>query len=259
MTTYTQAKPAGTPTWIDLTVPDVDGARAFYQKVFGWEYDIGGPEYGGYTTARLGEHGVAGLSAPMPGAPPMPATWSLYFATHNIEADVARAVELGAKVLFPPMAVDPFGSMAALEDPTGAAFSLWQANQHIGWQVSEEPGSTAWFELYSPKAAQARDFYTALLGATADPMPGNLEYYVLKHGEKELGGVMQIDSSWGDFHPQWVTYFSVADADATLATITANGGKAMSPVEPTPFGRMVAVADPAGAAFKIIEPPAQRG
>ena len=53
MTTHAYAKPAGTPTWGDLMTPDIDAARAFYHAVFGWEYDIGGPEFGGYTTARL--------------------------------------------------------------------------------------------------------------------------------------------------------------------------------------------------------------
>src|SRR5918998_2150476 len=98
MTTYAQAKPAGTPTWIDLMAPDVEAARTFYQAVFGWEYDIGGPEYGGYTTARLGQRMVAGMVGPQPDAPPMPAAWGLYFATDNTEADVERAVEFGAKV-----------------------------------------------------------------------------------------------------------------------------------------------------------------
>ena len=36
MSTYSQAKPAGTPTWIDLMAPDIDAARAFYAAVFGW-------------------------------------------------------------------------------------------------------------------------------------------------------------------------------------------------------------------------------
>src|SRR5436309_10784638 len=117
MATYSQAKPAGTPTWIDVMVPDADAARSFYQKVFGWEYDIGGSEFGGYTTARLGQRMTAGLMGPQPDAPPMPAAWSLYFATANIEADVAKAVALGAKVLYPPMTVGEFGSMAACEDP----------------------------------------------------------------------------------------------------------------------------------------------
>jgi predicted enzyme related to lactoylglutathione lyase len=255
MATYSQAKPAGTPTWIDLMAPDVDAARAFYQDVFGWEYDIGGPEYGGYTTARLGDRMTAGLMGPQPGDPPMPAVWSLYFATDNIEADVARAVELGAKVLYPTMAVGDFGSMAGCEDPTGAAFSFWQAGSHVGSQVTEEPGSAAWYELYSSNAKQARDFYTALLGATADPMPGEMEYYVLKHGEQELGGIMQIDPAWGDFHPQWITYFLVANVDETVALIKEHGGKIMGNIDDSPFGRLAAVTDPSGAAFKVIEPP----
>ena len=255
MTTYSAAKPAGTPTWIDLMAPDPDAARAFYHAVFGWDYDVGGPEYGGYTTARLGDRMTAGIMGPEPGAPPMPAAWGLYFATDNIEADVARAVELGATVMFPPMAVGDFGTMATLVDPTGAAFSFWQAGQHVGAQVTEEPGSAAWFELYSSNAQQARDFYMALLRATVEPMPGELEYYVLKHGEQELCGIMQIDPSWSDFHPQWGTYFSVANTDESAAVITKHGGKLLSDIEDTPFGRMATVADPGGATFKIIQPP----
>ena len=256
MTTHSQAKPAGTPTWIDLMAPDVDAARAFYQAVFGWEYDIGGPEYGGYTTARLGQRMTAGLMGNQPGAPPMPAAWNLYFATDNIEADVAHAVELGAKVVSPAMAVGEFGHMASCEDPTGAAFSFWQAGQHVGSQVTDEPGSTAWCELYTSNAKQARDFYTAVLGATADPMPGGMEYYVLKHGETMLGGIMQIDPAWGAFHPQWITYFAVANADETVALVTKHGGKVMGNIDDSPFGRIAALMDPSGATFKIVQPPA---
>ena len=40
MARYSAAKPAGTPTWIELTAPDVDAARMFYQAVLGWDYDI---------------------------------------------------------------------------------------------------------------------------------------------------------------------------------------------------------------------------
>jgi len=254
MATHTQAKPAGTPTWIDLTSPDIDEARAFYQAVFGWQYDIGGPEFGGYTTARLGTRQVAGLVGPQPDAPAR-ATWSVYFASDNIDADVQHATQLGASVLFPAMAVAEFGSMAVCEDPTGATFCLWQAGSHVGAQLTEEPGSAAWYELYAPNAKQARDFYTALLGATADTMPGGMEYYVLKHGEQMLGGIMQIDPSWGNFQPQWITYFAVANADQTVATVKAHGGKIMGNIDDSPFGRIAALADPSGAFFKIVEPP----
>ena len=257
MATHPHPKPAGTPTWIDLMTPDADAARAFYHALFGWDYDISAPEYGGYTTARLGEHAAAGIVGNQPEAPPMPAAWGLYFASQDNDADVTRAEALGAKVMYPNMAVGDFGSMVVLEDPTGAAFSFWQAGSHVGWQVSQDPGSVAWVELSSPDAAKARDFYTALLGATAEPMPGGIEYYILKHGDTMLGGIMQIDPAWGAFQPQWMTYFSVADVDATLATVLEHGGKAMSGIDDSPFGRLVALMAPDGAYFKVVEAPKQ--
>lgn len=253
MTTHTQPKPPGTPTWVDLLAHDLDMARNFYHAVFNWEYDIGPPEYGYYTNARVGERVAVGMGGAMPDAPPTPSTWSLYFATNDIEADVARAVELGAKVHVPAMAIEPYGSMALLEDPTGAAFGFWLAGEHIGSQVNDEPGGVAWYELCSSNAQQARDFYCALFGTTAEPMPGGEEYYVLKRGDEQLCAVMQIDPALGAVQPQWITYFGVADADASVATVTANGGKVLSAVEPTPFGRMATLADPAGAQFKIVE------
>ena len=256
MTTYTHAKPAGTPTWSDLLTPDADAARAFYHAVFGWDYDIGGPEYGGYTTARLGTRMTVGMSGPPPGVALRPAAWALYFATEDIAADVARAVALGAKVLNPPMVVGEFGSMATLEDPTGAAFSFWQAGQHVGAQVTDEPGSTTWYELYTSNLEQARDFYAALLGAPAEQMPGApMAYYVLKHGEEMLGGVMQIDPAWGEFPPQWSLYFSVANTDETVAAAIKHGGTVIFDVEDSPFGRLASLMDPSGATFKIILPP----
>ena len=235
--------------------PDIDVVRKFYHALFGWEYDIGGPEYGGYTTARLGKQTTAGLMGNQPGAPTMPAAWGLYFASDHIDTDVARAVELGAKVLSPVMVVGEYGSMAICADPTGASFGLWQAGSHIGWEVAEDAGSVAWHELYTTDAKHARDFYAALLHATADPMPGGMEYYVLKHVEKMLGGIMQIASSWGNMPAQWVNYFSVIDADETAALVTKLGGMQMGPIDDSPFGRIAALKDPGGATFKIVEPP----
>lgn len=253
MTTHTHAKPNGTPTWLDLTTPDADAARTFYHAVFGWEYDIGGPEFGGYTTARLGERAVAGITGPPPGIPLTKAAWGLYFASDTIDTAVNNAVTLGATLVYPAMTVAPFGSMATCADPTGAGFSFWQADQHIGSQVNDEPGSAAWYELYTPNAQQACDFYTALLAATADPMPGGLEYYVLKHGEHMLAGVMQIDPAWGPMPPYWVAYFGVTNADAAVEKVIANGGAIMGAIDDGPFGRIAALRDVQGAAFKIVE------
>ena len=200
---------------------------------------------------------MAGIGGKMPGAPAGPAAWTLYFASDDAAKDMERVAKLGGHVIAPAMQIGPFGSMAIAADPTGATFGFWQAGQHIGWQVMDDFNATTWFELYSPDAKKARAFYSSLLGLSAEPMQGGMEYYVMQRGEKQLGGIMQIDPSWGNMQPMWVTYFSVKNADETVATIKKNGGKQMGNVDDSPFGRLAAVADPQGGLFKIIEPPKQ--
>ena len=186
----------------------------------------------------------------------MPAAWTLYFASDNLEADQARAVALGAKIVYPPMVVGEFGGMAGLQDPAGAIFSLWRAGKHVGWEVDAEPGSVAWCELYSSNVKQARDFYAAFLGVKADPAPVDMEYYVLQHGEKQLGGMMSLDPAWGPMPSHWVPYFTVANADKTASLVAQNGGQVTEKVEDSPYGRMAGLRDPGGAVFKILQPPA---
>jgi predicted enzyme related to lactoylglutathione lyase len=258
MATFTHAKSAGTPTWVDLVSPDPEASRNFYHALFGWAYDIGGPEFGGYATARKGSWNTAGIGGQPPGAPAnMPAFWQLYFASDDLKNDIARAQQLGAKEVYPSMEVGVFGGMASLADPTGAEFNFWRAGTHVGTQLMDEHGGPAWFELYTPDAKKARDFYTALLGMTADPMPGGLEYYILKRGDDMHAGIMQIDPAWGNLPPFWSIYFAVDDTDKAVEIVQKNGGQLQGNIEDTPFGRMAAVADPHGANFKLIKPPAQ--
>jgi predicted enzyme related to lactoylglutathione lyase len=36
--TATRTYPAGVPSWVDLDVPDLDAAQAFYAGLFGWAF-----------------------------------------------------------------------------------------------------------------------------------------------------------------------------------------------------------------------------
>ncbi len=255
MAIHKQAKKPGTPTWLDLMAHDPEAARKFYHAVFGWTYNVGGPEFGGYTVAQKNGHDVAGIAAPMPGQPMLPQVWTLYFASNDLAGDTDHAAKLGATVLSPAMDIGEFGGMSMLSDPTGAPFALWRSGHHIGSRITEEHGAPAWCELYTNDAAKARDFYCALLNATADPMPGGMEYYVLKHGEAMLAGIMQVGTSGDASAPAWINYFSVESADATAATVVSHGGKQMGSIDDSEFGRMAALSDPFGAQFKVIESP----
>ena len=45
-----------------------------------------------------------------------------------------------------PFDIMDAGRMAFIMDPSGAAVALWQANQHIGATLVNEPGTVTWNE-----------------------------------------------------------------------------------------------------------------
>jgi predicted enzyme related to lactoylglutathione lyase len=61
MTKLDRKQPHGMPSWADLMTDDPEAARAFYGALFGWTFDIGGPESGHYTMCKTGAHNAAGL------------------------------------------------------------------------------------------------------------------------------------------------------------------------------------------------------
>ncbi len=255
MATHAQAKQAGTPTWLDLMSTNAEEARTFYGAVLGWTYDIGGPEFGNYTTAKAGGRQAAGIVAPSDMYPAPAAVWQMYIASDDAVADTARAEALGATVAFPVEQVASFGTMATCQDTVGAMFSFWQANQHMGTQITGEPGGAAWYELYTDDADSAVTFYGALMDATATRMP-DMHYYVLNHGDEQICGIMQMSPPWGGARSQWVIYFAVADIAAAVATAQAHGGRILDAIEDSPFGRLATIMDPQGGVFKLLQPPA---
>jgi len=73
MSHVTENQPLGTPTWIDLGIPDLDRAMDFYGALFGWTFDVGPEEYGRYTTCLLDGRRAAALAPnPDPSIDPTP-------------------------------------------------------------------------------------------------------------------------------------------------------------------------------------------
>ena len=58
----------GTPSWVELSTPDPDGAATFYSDVLGWEATEPGPaETGAYRMFQSAGKNVAGLMGHMQG------------------------------------------------------------------------------------------------------------------------------------------------------------------------------------------------
>ena len=85
MSHVTQNQPDGTPTWIDLGIPDLDRAMAFYGALFGWEFEVGLQEYGYYTICLLDGRRAAAL-APNPDPAATEFWWNVYLATDDVDA-----------------------------------------------------------------------------------------------------------------------------------------------------------------------------
>jgi len=114
----------GAVSWNEHMSRDFDASKAFYQAVFGYEYQDMSAEGFKYGVLMVGGHEVGGLGDYPEGTPQeMPAAWSVYFAVEDPEAAVAKVVELGGTVV-QPVRDSPYGPIAVVADNHGAVFSL---------------------------------------------------------------------------------------------------------------------------------------
>lgn len=124
----------GAMTWNELATRDSAAAREFYGEALGWNFEIFEGEGEPYWLIVLpnkkqgdplseddynGGFFTIGDQSP----PEMPANWSVYFHSADVDADVAKATELGGKVIAPAMDT-PAGRIAVVADPQGGVFNL---------------------------------------------------------------------------------------------------------------------------------------
>lgn len=151
----------GVPSWCDLQTPDLDGAKAFYGALFGWEIADGPPEAGGYTMGYLRGRPVAGLGPQMSPSPP---AWATYMNVDDADDVAAGVTANGGTVLTGPMDVMDVGRLLVFADPSGAVCGAWQPRAHAGAGVVNEPDTMCWNELLTTDVAGAKTFYGAVFG-----------------------------------------------------------------------------------------------
>jgi uncharacterized protein len=249
--------PAGTPCWVDVTVDDIPKAIAFYQALFGWDIQLGGPEVGGYSIAHQDGRIVAAVSPKM-GQPDAPSVWTTYLATDDVDATAAKIKGAGGQLLAGPMDVMEEGRMAVASDPAGAVFGLWQGEHTTGLGVANEPGALTWNEHMSADFDGSKAFYQAVFGYGYQDMSGEgFKYAMPMVDGHEVGGIGEYPEGTPAGTPAaWSAYFAVPDTDAAVAKVVELGGRVVEPPRDSPYGRFGSVADNHGAVFSLITPPA---
>ncbi len=250
----------GTPSWIDLGTTDVDAAATFYGELFDWEIADLGPDAGGYRMCTLNGKFVAGLGpAQRDDVPPY---WNTYIAVDDADAIAAKIVDAGGQAYMEPMDVMEAGRMAVFADPTGAQISIWQAKDHSGSQLANEPGAFCWNELATRDVATAKAFYTTVFGWEINDVDmGSMTYTIFnlptKPGDdKTVAGLFEMtDDIPKDVPSNWGVYFNVANTDEAVAKATELGAElVMGPIDIMP-GRFAMLKDPQGARFHVLQFP----
>lgn len=247
--------PDGVFCWVELSTTDPAAAKAFYTGLFGWEIEDIPTDMGGtYTMLKLEGKNVTALSAMPPdmqsqGIPPF---WTSYVKHSDINAIAEKMAAAGGTVMFPPMAAMEYGRMTMGQDPTGAAFGVWQPANHIGAELVNRPNTLVWNELQTRQPDEAKAFYGSVFGWIDETDESG--YVSYKQDGRTHAGMITMDENWGPEVPNnWTVYFLVEDVAAKVELAQELGGTAIVP--PTPAGDMgifSVVQDPQGGTFSIM-------
>jgi len=255
MGTRDEAWVAGSPCWVDLVVDDTAEAKNFYGGLFGWDCQDQPSHAGGYLMCLLQGRPTAGIG-PKPEGVGMPAVWSTYLATDDVDETAAKIKAGGGSLMMEPFDVLDAGRMAFGFDPAGAAFGIWQARAHSGSQIVNEAGALTWNECMSRDYAGAKDFYASVFGYEYDEMGDgeNFNYSLIKVSGGGVGGLGQLGAETPEEVPaHWMTYFGTVDTDSTVERAESLGAKVQMAARDSEYGRLAVLAGPQGEVFSVIE------
>jgi uncharacterized protein len=263
----------GVPCWVDTSHPDPDAAVAFYNGLFGWDFeDVMPPGAGGrYFVARIRGGDVAAIGSTLAGAPAT-ATWNTYIWVDSADTTASKVMDAGGTVLTEPFDVMDAGRMAVFADTDGAAFCIWEPGQHRGARVVNEPGAVVLNGLTARNPQGAKSFYRAVFGwqtLSIDAgemwaLPGYGDHLEqghpgLRQQMRQLGApegfedvvasLQAVPENARSVAPHWDVTFGTDDADAIARRAIELGGNVVLAPFDAPWSRVTVIADPQGATF----------
>ncbi len=113
---------------IELLTEDVAAAKEFYAGLFDWKLQDIPMDETTYTMIEVGEGTGGGMMKnPVPG---VPSHWLAYVQVEDVSASTEKAKSLGGTIVREVTEIPDYGRFSVMIDPTGAAFALWQPENH---------------------------------------------------------------------------------------------------------------------------------
>ena len=285
----------GVPCWVDASEPDPDAAIEFYGSLFDWEFEGLTPPSSEdkYLLARHKSRGssifdtsgetrtgdVAAVRSIPEGAPPT-AMWNTYFWVDSADEAASKVRDTGGGVVTEPFDFMDACRMAVCTDPEGALFGVWEAKEHKGARLVNDPGSLVFNGLNTRDVEGAKSFYgsvfgwqTGSIGAGAEgwTLSGYGDWLEREHHpglrkqmaaagapegfEDVVASIIPIADDQPDTPAHWGVTFATADADSTAAKAIELGGRVIVPPFDAPWStstytiRVTVIGDPQGATF----------
>lgn len=243
----------GSFCWAELMTSDSAGAKAFYSALLGVEFTDNpvSPDMVYSMVSKDGEN-VAGMFELH--AENMPPCWGAYICVDSADETAAKILDAGGSLIEQPFDVMNFGRSAVAKDPTGAVFMLWEPKQHPGYTLINEPGSVCWNELRTSDTDKAGAFYASVFGYALEHSNMPMPYTQFTLDGKSLGGMSAIGADEVHIPPHWMVIFTVAECEASLEVVKANGGTVLvGPFDVPGVGTFAVIQDPQGAVVGIVD------
>lgn len=227
--------------WNDLLTDDVETAKTFYGKLFGWHF----VQMDDYTLVKNKGQGIGGMvqigeTSRVTGA----ARWMSVLSVDDVDGAASLVTREGGLVHEGPLDMLNRGRGVIVSDPQGAQLLLLHASGGDPADMEIPVGSWLWHELWSNDAEAALSFYQKLVGYDVDDE--NTDYLILIKDGQWRAGVRSLPERKGIM--RWVPVVRVSDTDSVTIGAADMGGKVLVESRPTPGGGSVALlADPSGA------------
>ena len=114
--------------WVDLAATDIESAKNFYGKLFGWTSHEQQANGGKFTRLRMSNQDIGSIYQLREKLVEhgMPSHWTPYIQVDNVKHAVLRAISLGGTVIVRPFAVSDIAQIALILDSVGALVGLWE-------------------------------------------------------------------------------------------------------------------------------------
>ena len=120
----------GEVCWRELHTRNLDEAKEFYQKMFGWTLAQSKTTEMDYQEIHAAEKAIGGMLPITDGWgenwEQIPSRWTTYIAVENTDETIEKIKQCGGEICVPAFDAPGVGRMSVVRDPSGAPFSIIQ-------------------------------------------------------------------------------------------------------------------------------------